>query len=378
MDIPQALPRIPANHSMLDCALLHPSLRQPSIKVQFNTHRSRVQDVQLQIPRPRSDRWIGGTIQELLTHVHQTSQGDVSAHQLGFVEAFEQLYDISDKVPENVIASRSLVVEWERVWEHGKWFVELTSHAGLEYIANRLKKTLNLFNRAIQQAVGTTIPQLGTLFEVGTSQFKLTVNNIDALKKANLETQHRLKNIRQELLFNPRFRSFFAQVGVLDTRSATYTGAVGVVARSSGIGGDLRITDPYWSYIDNPIRPTISHDQDLWGIVRVRLAEMAESLRFSLALLEAAEPIEGGGEKDDSFDVGSLDGEQEGRMVVRLENSRGPTLYNLSCARGGEVTAATILHPCVTNLASLAHRLRGVPTRHIGRIIHAYNLTSPT
>jgi NADH-quinone oxidoreductase subunit D len=113
---------------------------------------------------------------------------------------------------------------------------------------------------------------------------------VDAIREFLKIMPKRLKDYADLCNANPIFKGRLEGIGYLDLTGCVALGATGPVLRSTGYPWDLRKSQPYCGYenydFDVPVRDTC----DSYGRFRIRLDEMAESLKIIEQCLDKLEP----------------------------------------------------------------------------------------
>ena len=303
--------------------------------------------------------------------VWNTSQRDTITHQLGFIESIERLYDISDSHSTSNTRLKILLAEFDRIQEHMDWFHELFSHSSIPMV-NIFLNLKNKIRKILANFFHVQKNNLSTCIEVGIINLEWNLEDNSRLQTILNEIIEMFGFIKDKILTNLSLKALLFAVGTMDTRTALKTGTVGPIARSSAVDQDLRIDDPYWDYLSFEFKLAQSYDQDLYGLVRVLLNEISVSFEIINSIL-AEEFIP---KPENTLD--QSDPLSSGLISARLETSKGPAIYSIECNRERNITGYGFTSPGLTNLHSLETRLRGAPTNHIHRILHAYNITDLT
>jgi NADH-quinone oxidoreductase subunit D len=152
---------------------------------------------------------------------------------------------------------------------------------------------------------------------------------------------------------NEIFEARTQGVGYIDPQQAVSYALTGPVARASGVNFDVRVARPYGAYREIAVQPQIRQDGDCFARYRIKMDEMAESVRL---VREAIDKLPGG-----SISV---------RSPIYARIPRGETYFAVESARGEEAIymisdgseypyRAKLRGPSFVNLQILPELLRG-------------------
>jgi Ni,Fe-hydrogenase III large subunit len=131
--------------------------------------------------------------------------------------------------------------------------------------------------------------------------------------------------MNRQLFSLPSALSRFERTGVVSTDDALAIGAVGMVARTSGLNRDIRSSHPHGLYAELQHEPTVKHHGDVYSRVQVRKIEVIQSIGYLRTLLANI---------------------PETADLKPLEKT-GPELFALSLVEGWR---GEICHCCITGL----------------------------
>jgi NADH-quinone oxidoreductase subunit D len=159
---------------------------------------------------------------------------------------------------------------------------------------------------------------------------------------------------------NEIFEARTQGVGYIDPQQALAFGLTGPMLRASGVSFDLRVDRPHGAYREIAVQPVVRQDGDCFGRYKVRMGEMAESVRLVRAAL-------------DKLPGGSI----AARVPIAFRPPRGEVYFAVESARGEEGIymisdgseypyRVKLRGPSFVNLQILPELLRG---RRIGDVI---------
>jgi NADH-quinone oxidoreductase subunit D len=280
----------------------------------------------------------------ICSHVHAT------AYALG-VEALAGV-----QVPPRAQAIRVLVAELERVHSHLLWLGVAAHEGGFDTLFMYSWRDREAIMDVLEGLTGNRVNYScnvlgGVKFDVDQPQADAIRSAIDLLEP---RTHHYMKVVTTDETLIGRTR----QVGTVTAEEAERLGAVGPVARASGVARDIRVDAPYAAYPTFPVKTITAPAGDLEAKFVVRLGELFESYRVIREIL-------------DHLPTGELSVRVKpripaGETVSRVEAPRGELLYYLRSAGGPNPDRVKVRTPSLCNwgtvLATAAgHKLADVP-----------------
>jgi Ni,Fe-hydrogenase III large subunit len=150
--------------------------------------------------------------------------------------------------------------------------------------------------------------------------------------------------------------------GTISGEDAQRFGAVGPVARGSGVCADIRADDPYAAYKELGFRIVVESGGDVLARTRVRALETLESIR----LIEDAL-----GSLPAGAIASSPPAPSESEFVGRSEAPRGELVYYMRSDRSNRPSRVKIRTPTFANHRALVEMLKGQSVNDVSRIIES-------
>jgi ech hydrogenase subunit E len=159
---------------------------------------------------------------------------------------------------------------------------------------------------------------------------------------------------------DPTVRARCSGVGVLTREDAFAYGAVGPLARASGVATDIRISAPYEAYdqftFDVPVRP----EGDVFARIVVRALEILESCKIIEQAIDTmpAGPIAGG----------LFPKVPEGEATLRVEAPRGEVVYYMATNGSDMPARVRVRTPTFANMPTVRVMAIGQTLSDLGLI----------
>ncbi|MDB7987025.1 nickel-dependent hydrogenase large subunit [Faecalicoccus pleomorphus] len=266
-------------------------------------------------------------------------------HGLGYCESVEHVMHID--VPKRARYLRTLWMELSRIHSHLLWLGLLADALGFEALfmqSWRLReKVLDIFDNTTGGRIIFSVNQIGgVLKDIDASMLK----EIDTILY-DMETDLKpiMDTFLEDMLVNSRLRG----LGVLSKEQAYLAGAVGPMARASGIDYDSRETG-YAAYADLNFGPITATEGDCYARCKVRLAEILQSFEI---LHELISKIPGG---DISVPV---KGNPNGECFIRIEQPRGEAIYYTKGNGTKYLDRFRLRTPTTSNIPPMLDLLKG-------------------
>lgn len=227
---------------------------------------------------------------ELLQEGHRLAariSGDSTvAYAWAYCAALESI--TATAVPERAKTLRALALERERLANHLADLGGLGNDAGLAFGLvqfSSLKEQLLRLNQEIfgQRYLFDWVVPGGVASDLDARASAALFDELSTLEQ-------RVAGLRTIYENHAGMQDRFRDTGVLSSALAQAHGAVGLVARASGIAQDLRVDMPWSPYDRLQTRMVLAAGGDVAARARVRFDDITESLRLCRTLLESLAP----------------------------------------------------------------------------------------
>ncbi|HVM58225.1 MAG TPA: NADH-quinone oxidoreductase subunit D, partial [Gaiellaceae bacterium] len=209
--------------------------------------------------------------------------------ELVFVLAVEKLLGI--EVPEKATWMRMLLCELNRIHSHlvylGTSALELGAVSMFWYCFRERDLIMDLSELVAGTRMHTRYFQVGGLAEDIPQGFYPEARRFVELMPKGLDDY--LTLLDRNMIWLERTKG----VGTLSAQDAIALGQSGPNLRASGVDWDLRRDDPYLAYDEVDFRVPVYANGDVYDRYRVRMDEMAESVRIIRQCLDRLEQMEG-------------------------------------------------------------------------------------
>lgn len=266
-------------------------------------------------------------------------------HGMAYCEALERILDA--EVPERAQYLRTIWGEMSRVHSHLLWLGLLADAFGFDALFMQCwrmrEKVLDMFETSTGGRVIFSVNKIGgVLKDMDSSMLKAFVGIFNSMEKD-------LKRITKVFMTDYTVTSRLKGVGILTKEDAVRLGAVGPMARASGIELDTRMTG-YEAYSNVDFDIITSNDCDGYARCRVRIGELFQSVDIIRQLVDKIPegPISS-----------TVKGNPDGEAFARVEQPRGEAIYYAKGNGTKFLERFRVRTPTFTNIESLIHILPG-------------------
>lgn len=207
-------------------------------------------------------------------------------NNLVYVMAAEKLLDI--EIPERAQTIRVLMCELQRIASHMVWLgthaLDIGAMSVFFYCFRQREKILNLIEAC---SGGRMTP---SYFRIGGVAMDLPAGFERRVKQFLDDFPAALTQFNTLLTGNRIFQTRTQGIGVISGENAIDWGLSGPCLRASGVGIDVRRTNPYSSYETYDFEVPVEHDGDVWARYLVRMRELKESWKIATQALGRLKP----------------------------------------------------------------------------------------
>ena len=262
-----------------------------------------------------------------------------TSHPLAYCNAVEDLLEIN--IPERAKYIRSIVGEMERIESHLLW-VGLAGHfLGYNTVFMWAWKYREPLLDMFELITGNRNSY--AMIKIGGVRRNIEDEDIPTLKKVLSELKEKLEMLTHAVLDDPVLGARLKGVGVLLKKDIKDYGAVGPVARASGVNIDIRKDEPYAAYNLVDWKVITTENGDVFDKAVVRLLECLESVKIIDQCLDALK----GNKGDIEIEVREI---PPGEGIGRHEAPRGECFHYVKSDGGNRPVRHKIRTPSYTNI----------------------------
>ncbi|QBJ98859.1 NADH-quinone oxidoreductase subunit D [Rhodococcus sp. ABRD24] len=200
----------------------------------------------------------------------------------------EKLLDITEQVPERASVVRVLLMELNRISSHlvalATGGMELGAITPMLFGFRERELVLDVFETITGLRMNHAYIRPGGLAQ------DLPPGAVDQVRALLDLMPRRLKDMSDLLDDNPIWKARTQGVGYLDLAGCMALGVTGPILRATGLPHDVRKSDPYCGYETYEFDVVTETGCDCYGRYRIRVKEMAESLRIVEQCLDRLRP----------------------------------------------------------------------------------------
>ncbi|WP_139906182.1 nickel-dependent hydrogenase large subunit [Clostridium thermarum] len=266
-------------------------------------------------------------------------------HSMAYVRGIEDIMNVT--IPERAEYIRVIFAELSRVQSHLLWLGLLADAFGFESLFLEAWKYREQVMDILEMTTGNRViisanKVGGVTKDLTEDHLKFIIETIDRLDK-------NLKRIEDVFLNSYTVKQRLAGVGILSKEDAAAYGAVGPMAKASGIALDIRTTG-YSAYKYLNFEPITDNAGDSYARCVVRLREVYQSfdlIRQAISKLPSGE-----------ISV-AVKGMPKGETISRLEQPRGEAIYYMKANGTKNLDRLKIRTPTFANIPALTRILPG-------------------
>lgn len=266
-------------------------------------------------------------------------------HGMAYCESIERIFDA--EIPERAQFLRTIWGEMSRIHSHLLWLGLLADAFGFDALFMQCwrmrEKVLDMFEASTGGRVIFSVNKIGgVLKDMDSSMLK---NFIDIFTDMEKE----LKKLTNTFLTDYTVESRLRGVGILTKEDAVKLGAVGPMARASGIEIDTRKIG-YEAYDKIDFDIITSNDCDGYARCAVRIGELFQSISI---IRQCVDKI------PDGAILNPVKGNPNGEGIARVEQPRGEAIFYAKANGTKFLERMRVRTPTFTNIQSLIHILPG-------------------
>ena len=278
-------------------------------------------------------------------------------HSTAVCQAIESALRI--EVPDRARLARTLMLEIERIESHLLWIGLMCYALGRKDLFLKVMKVREFVMYMCDVLVGNR--KMYGLNTVGGVRELITRERVDKIRSEFPRIREEILNTLKLVEDFPELRQV-RNVGVLSRDDAHILGAVGPVARASGIKYDVRKALPYAAYNEVSFSVPVLDEGDVYARYVVRVLETRESLDIVEQVLYREELVQGPAVAEYEF--------EEGKVGIGItEAPRGENIHFIVTGRDMRAYRWKVRAPTYANLHVLPKVLIGQELRYANVIV---------
>jgi Ni,Fe-hydrogenase III large subunit/NADH:ubiquinone oxidoreductase subunit C len=270
----------------------------------------------------------------------------VVSHTSAYANLWEALCDFTPG--DDIIHARTVASELERVAIHtgdlSAICADIAYQLGNSVFGRLRTPVINTF----QTWCGSRLAK--SLIRVGRNSYPITPEIVDTMNRMFDAYEPDLNEMYQRMKTLPSALARLERTGTVTQEQAELIGAVGMVARTSGLIRDIRWTHPYLRYGQIPHQPIIKHHGDVYSRTQIRKQEINQSVKYIRNLIQEV-PAK-------TPDQESLVVKPNSMVVSLTEGWRGEICHCAITDESGELVLYKIKDPSMHNWLALALAVR--------------------
>lgn len=266
-------------------------------------------------------------------------------HGMGYCMSIESIMDV--KIPERAEFLRTIWAELSRMHSHLLWLGLLADAFGFESLfmhSWRLReKVLDIF----EETTGGRV--IFSVCDIGGVRKDIDAGTLNKIDQVLTEIEKELKPITDVFFHDTSVKLRTKGVGVLTKQAAIETGAVGPMAKASGVMIDMR-TEGYAAYGKLNFEPILEKEGDCYARTSVRMKEIYQSIDL---IKQCIQLIPEGDIKV------KVTGNPKGEHFTRIEQPRGEVLYYAKANGTKYLDRVRVRTPTFANVPALLETMKG-------------------
>ncbi len=266
-------------------------------------------------------------------------------HGMGYCMTIESIMDI--KIPERAEFLRTIWSELSRMHSHILWLGLLADAFGFESLFMQSWKIREQILDVFEETTGGRV--IFSVCDIGGVRKDISAATLQKIVTILDQVEKDLKGITEVFLNDISVKSRTKGIGVLSKEAAFELGAVGPMARASGIETDMR-TQGYAAYGKLSFDPIVEKKGDCLARTKVRIREIFQSID----LIKQCVTIIPEGE----IKV-KVTGNPKGEYFTRVEQPRGEVVYYAKGNGTKFLDRMRVRTPTFANIPALLETLKG-------------------
>jgi ech hydrogenase subunit E len=278
-------------------------------------------------------------------------------HGMGYCLAIEEIMKI--EVPERARHLRIFWAELSRITSHTLWLGLAADALGFENLFMHCWRIREQLLDIFEETTGARI--IFGVNKIGGVKRDIPDARLQALVERLSAIGEQMAEVRRVFTDDRTIRHRLSGTGVLSREDALAAGAVGPMARASGLAQDVRTGGSYL-YDKLGFEPIVETAGDCMARCEVRLREIAQSIEL-IKRVVGVTPEEGG-----PLEAPVL-GFPKGEAFIRLEQPRGEVVYYVKAIKSKNLERFRVRTPTFANIPAMLKLVKGCQLADVPTII---------
>lgn len=267
-------------------------------------------------------------------------------HALSYCMCIEDIMKL--EVPPRAEFLRVIWAELNRVQSHMLCLGLLADSIGFESLYMQLLKEREKIMDIMEETAGSRV--IISSNQIGGTRRDIDNEKLKEITKVLVSIEVELKKLFRVFLNDYTIKYRLSDIGIMTKVEAYSYGAVGPVARGSGIGQDMRMLG-YGAYEEFDFEPVVETDGDCFARTVVRMKEIYQSIDL---IRQAAENI-----PDGPVNIPVKGNPDADESIIRVEQPRGEMMYYVKTNGTKIIDRLRVQTPTFTNIPTLFKMLPG-------------------
>ncbi len=265
-------------------------------------------------------------------------------HGMGYCMSIESIMEA--EIPERAKFLRTIWAELSRLHSHLLWLGLLADAFGFESLFMQSWKLREQVLDIFEETTGGRV--IFSVCDIGGVKKDISPETLNKIREVLDRMEKELKEAAAVFFNDSTVKLRTKGVGVLSKQAAFELGAVGPMARASGIEMDLR-SQGYAAYDKLNFKPITDQGGDCYARTKVRIGEMFQSMdliRQCISIMPEGEIKR------------KVTGNPKGENFTRLEQPRGEVLYYAKANGTKFLDRVRVRTPTFANVPALLETLK--------------------
>jgi ech hydrogenase subunit E len=266
-------------------------------------------------------------------------------HGMSYCMSIESIMDV--KVPERAEFLRTIWAELSRLHSHLLWLGLIADSFGFESLFMQSWKMREEILDIFEETTGGRV--IFSVCDIGGVRRDISKETLDKIVNVLTGMEKELKEVTKVFMNDVSVKARTKGVGVLSKQLAYDLGAVGPMARASGLEIDMR-TQGYAAYGKIKFKPVVEQEGDCYARTSVRMKELFQSI---IIIKQCVALIPEGDIKV------KVTGNPKGENFTRVEQPRGEVVYYAKANGTKFLDRMRVRTPTFANIPALLETLKG-------------------